>query len=166
MKCSLNGVLWLIVLAIALLSSAMVVANFWPTAYPLFAAAALVAAVSLILIPAIKNALLAYAACRGASEKCSIATGINTLGEAAGILSFIAFAIAGAMQIAALAFLFSWFLAWIGVAMEAAVAALVYSGIAACGVVILILVGVLTQAYSYQSCMNQQGAGAGSGAPA
>lgn len=158
MKCSLNGVLWLIILAIALLSSAIVFAHFWPTVYPLFAAAAMVAAVSLILIPAIKNALLAYAACRGSSEKCTIATGINTLGQAAGILSFVAFTVAAVMQIAALAFLFSWFLSWIGVAMEAAVAALVYSGIAACGIVIAILIGVLTQAYSFQSCMNSQGA--------
>lgn len=169
MNCSLSTVVGLIFAAIALLAAAIVVANYWPTAVPLFVAAGLVAGVSFGLIPAIKNALTAYSTCRGPSEKCTIAMSINTLGQAAGIISFIAFAIAAAMQVAALAFLFSWFLAWIGVAMESAVAVLVYSGIATCGIVILLLLGVLTNVYAYKSCMDQQGAGAGgpgSGGPA
>jgi len=161
MKCSLNTVVGLIFLAIGLLAAAIVIANYWPSAYPLFIAAGMVAIVSLALIPAIKNALMAYVTCRGASENCSISTTINTLGQLASIISFVAFAVAGAMQIAALAFLFSWFLAWIGVAMEVAVAALVYSGMVMCGVAILLLLGVLTNAYSYKSCMDRQGAGSG-----
>jgi hypothetical protein len=159
MNCSLNTVVALIVSSTALLAGAIAAAYFWPTAYPLLAAAAMVAVVSFGLIPAIKNALLAYAACRGPSRECSISTGINTLGQAASIISVVSFAVAGAMQIAALAFLFIWFLAWIGVGMQAAVAALVYSGIAACVAVIIILAGVLTQAFSFKNCMDRTSGG-------
>jgi hypothetical protein len=40
--------------------------------------------------------------------------------------------------------------------MQAAVAILVTSGISSCAIVILILIGVLSDAYSYKSCMDQQ----------
>jgi len=132
-----------------------VAAYYWPTAYPLFGAAAMVGIVSFALIPAIKDALIAYAACRGPSSKCSISYSINTLGQAASIISVVSFTIAGLLQVTALAFMASWILALIGVAMEPAVAALVYSGIAACGATILLFAGVLTDAYSYKSCMDQ-----------
>jgi hypothetical protein len=68
-------------------------------------------------------------------------------------VSFIGFAIAAALQITALGFLFSWFLAWIGVGIEAAVAALVYTDIAICFAVILMLVGLLTQVLANQKCL-------------
>lgn len=154
MDCNLNTVLGLVAGASALLAAAIVAAYYWPTAYPLFGAAALVGVVSFGLIPAIRNALIAYADCRGESTKCSISYSINTLGQAASILSVVSFTVAGLLQVTALAFLASWILAFIGVAMEVAVAALVYSGIAACGATILIFAGVLTKAYSYKSCMD------------
>src|SRR5262245_2704220 len=83
MKCSLNSVAALIATAIASLSAAIALANLWVAAAPLFGAAALVATVSFVLIPAIKNALRAYASCRGPSESCTISLGINNLGQAA-----------------------------------------------------------------------------------
>lgn len=156
MNCSLNTVAALILSAIGILGAAIAMAHFWPTVAPLFVAAAFVAAVSFGLIPAIKNALLAYQTCRGRSEKCTISSLINTLGQAASIISFVSFAVAASMQIAALAALASWVLAWLGVAMEVAVAALVYSGMATCGIVMGILVGVLTQSYAYKNCMDRQ----------
>jgi hypothetical protein len=131
-------------------------AYFWVAAIPLFAAAALVATVSFYFIPAIKDALLAYATCRGSSGKCTITTGVDTLGQAAAVLSLISFPLAGAMEVTALAFIFSWFLSWLGLSMQAAVAILVASGISSCAIVILILLGVLSDAYSYKNCVDQQ----------
>jgi len=156
MTCSLDSVRNLILGAIACLLAAIALAYFWVAAIPLFAAAALVATVSFYFIPAIKDALLAYATCRGSSGKCTVSTGVNALGQAAAVLSLISFALAGAMEVAALAFIFSWFLSWIGIGMQAAVAILVTSGISSCAIVILILLGVLSNAYSYKSCMDQQ----------
>ena len=154
MNCNLNTVLGLVAAASALLAAAIVAAYYWPVAYPLFGAAVLVGIVSFGLIPAIKNALIAYANCRGESKECSISYSINTLGQSASVISVVAFTVAGLLQLTALAFLASWILAFIGVAMEVAVAALVYSGIVACGATILIFAGVLTNAYSYKSCMD------------
>jgi hypothetical protein len=160
MNCSLDDVRNLILWALLCLGVAIALAALWVSAWSLFPAAVLVAAVSYYFIPAIKQALLDYAACRGPSDKCNINTiGIDTLGQAAAILSAISFFAAGVMEIAALAFLYSWFLAWLGVSIQAAVAYLVYTGISACVVVIGILLGVLSNAYSYKSCMDQQDTG-------
>jgi len=154
MKCNLNSVLALIACASALLVAAIVAAYYWPTAAPLFVAAAMVGIVTFVLIPAIKGALFAYAECRGGTSKCSISYSINTLGQAASILSVVAFTVAAILQLTALAFISSVILAFIGVSMEVAVAALVYPGIAACGATIIIFAGVLTNAYSYKRCMD------------
>ena len=137
------------------LSIAIALALLWVAAIPLFAAAALVAAVSFYFIPEIKQALLDYAACRGPSDKCMISVGINTLGQAASILSAIAFLVAGVLEIAALAFISSWILAWLSVSMQTAVAYLVNSGITACVIVTGILLGVLSNAYGFK-CMDKQ----------
>lgn len=163
MKCSLTAVIALILLAMALLGGAMIIANYWPTVYPLFIAAGMVAVVTLVLIPAIKSALQAFAKCMGESSDCPVSNTINTLGQIAGLISFVAFAVAGALQIAALAFLYSWFLSWLFPSAEAAVATLVYSGIITCGICIALFLGLLTQVFSLKNCMTQQGAGAGSG---
>lgn len=163
MNCSLKSVLLNIVIAIALLSLAIALSYWWPTAYPLFVAAAAVVVVALKLIPSIKNGLSEYAECRetprtpliGAPKGCSISYSINHLGQAASILSAISFAAAGALQIAALAAFASIVLAWLGVALEAAVVALVYSGQVSCGAVILLLIGVRTDANAYKRCMDR-----------
>jgi hypothetical protein len=147
--------------AIGALLAAIAAAHFWPSAVPLFVAAALVATVSFVLIPKIKAGLLAYAACRGVTTTCTLATGIDTLGQVAAIVSAVAFAAAGALQITALAFLFTWFLAAIGVAIEVAVVALVYSGIAGCVIGVLLLLGVLSNAFAYKRCMDKQDSGLG-----
>jgi hypothetical protein len=160
MNCSLSTVNALIWGAIGALLAAMALAFFWVAALPLFAAAALVASVSFYFIPHIKQALLDYATCRGPGP-CTISTGVNTLGQAAAMLSLVAFALAGAMEITALGFIFSWFLSWLGVAMQAAVLALVHAGLFSCAVVILILIGVLTNAYAYKDCMDKQGGSSG-----
>ena len=136
------------------LSIAIALALLWVAAIPLFAAAALVAAVSFYFIPEIKQALLDYAACRGPSDKCMISVGINTLGQAASILSAIAFLVR-VLEIAALAFISSWILAWLSVSMQTAVAYLVNSGITACVIVTGILLGVLSNAYGFK-CMDKQ----------
>jgi putative Mn2+ efflux pump MntP len=163
MNCSLNAVAGWIALAIAMLVAAIVASYLWVTAVSLFIAAALVAAVSFAVIPAIKNALIAYVQCRGNSDKCSISLGINTLGQAASVLSSVSFLLAAVMQVAALAFLYSWILSWLGVTIEAAVAKLVLAGQFSCAFVALILIGVLTNAWSFKSCMDQQGSNAGGG---
>jgi hypothetical protein len=159
MNCSIDEVRNLILWAILCLSIAIGLAYAWVAAFPLFAAAALVAAVSFYFIPKIKQALLNYAACRGPSDKCTISLGLNTLGQAAGILSIIAFLAAAALELTALAFISSWVLSWLGVSMQVAVAYLVNSGIGACAAVIAILLGVLADAYSYKNCMDQAGSG-------
>jgi hypothetical protein len=84
-----------------------------------------------------------------------ISVGINTLGQAASILSAIAFLVAGVLEIAALAFISSWILAWLSVSMQTAVAYLVNSGITACVIVTGILLGVLSNAYGFK-CMDKQ----------
>ena len=156
MNCSLKTVGALIAAAIAALVAAIVLANLWITALPLFGAAALVASVAFYFIPAIKKAILDYVACRGRSDKCRISLTIDTLGQAAAILSVVSFAVAGAMQVAALGFLFTYFLAWIGVGLMAAVAILVTTGLYSCAVTALILIGVLSNAWAYKKCMDSQ----------
>jgi hypothetical protein len=153
MNCSLSAFYGYVTGAIAALVAAMALAYFWVAALPLFAAAALVASVSLYFIPHIKQALLDYVACRGPGE-CSTTSLINNLGQAMAVLSVISFALAGAMEVTALAFLFSWFLAAIGVAMQVAVSYLVAAGLFSCAIVILILIGVLSSAWSYKKCMD------------
>jgi len=158
MNCNLNRVVALILGAIAALLAAIGLANLWPTAYPLFAAAALVAGVAYVAIPAIKQALLDYAACRGGAGKCASALNltIDTLGQVAATISAITFAAAGALQIAALAAIFSGFLAFLGVGAEAAVVWLVRAGTFACAIAILLLLGVLTNANGFKSCLDGQ----------
>ena len=160
-NCSLSTVYGLIAGAIACLLLAMALAYFWVAAIPLFVAAALVASVSFGFIPAIKNALIAYAQCRGASGKCTMSLSIDTLGQAAATLSLVAFLAAAVMEVAALAFLYSWLLAWLGVSIQVAVAYMVKTGLFSCAITILLLLGVLTNANSYKSCMDQQGSGSG-----
>jgi hypothetical protein len=156
-NCSFSTIAGLISAAIALLVAAIAISYFWVAAVPLFIAAALVASVAYGLIPGIKNALAAYAQCRGESGKCSISLGINTLGQAAGTLSLISFLAAGVMEVAALAFLYSWFLAWLGVSIQVAVAYMVTSGQFSCAITVLILLGVLANAWAYKNCMDKQG---------
>ena len=155
MNCSLSKVQGLIAAAIAALSAAIVLSILWVTALPLFAAAALVASVAFYFIPAIKQALLDYAACRGPSDVCRISLTIDTLGQAAATLSAVSFALAAVMQVSALAFLYSWFLSWIGVGIMAAVAIMVKAGQFSCAITALLLLGVLTNANSFKKCMDE-----------
>lgn len=156
MHCSLNKVYGLITAAIVALTAAIVLSWLWVTALPLFAAAALVASVAVYFIPAIKAALLEYAACRGPSDSCRITLTVDTLGQAAAALSAVSFAVAAVMQISALAFLYSWFLSWIGVGIMAAVAILVHAGQVSCAITALLLIGALSSAWSYKKCMDNQ----------
>jgi hypothetical protein len=156
MNCSLNKVAGLIAAAIAALIAAIGLSYLWITALPLFGAAALVASVAFYFIPAIKQAILDYVACRGPSDKCRISLALDNLGQAAAILSVVSFAVAATMQIAALAFLYSWFLSWLGVGMMAAVVLLVKAGQYSCAITGLILLGVLSNVWAYKKCMDEQ----------
>lgn len=162
MNCSLSGVYAYIALAIAALLGALALAALWTTALPLFGAAALVGLVAYVLIPKIKSELEAYVACRGPG-KCSISIAINTLGQAAATLSVVSFLVAAALQLTALALIASWILSWLGVSMEAAVALLVKSGMFACAITVLILLGVLTNAIAFKNCRDEQSVSVGSG---
>jgi hypothetical protein len=162
MNCDFDHVRNQIIWAIACLSVAIALAALWVSAWSLFPAAVLVGAVSYYFIPNIKQALLDYAACRGPSDKCDIKVlGLDTLGQAAAVLSVVSFVAAGLLEITALALISSWILSWLGVTMQAAVAYLVKQGIVACVIVIGILLGVLTNAYGYKNCMDQQDSGSG-----
>ena len=161
MNCSLSSVYTYISLAIASLVAALVLAALWVTALPLFVAAALVATVAYVLIPRIKSELQAYATCRGSGGKCSISLTINTLGQAAATLSAVSFLLAGALQVTALAFIATWILSGLGLTMQAAVGILVASGMYACAITVLILIGVLTNATAFKNCMDKQSTGAG-----
>ncbi len=156
MSCSLNNVAGLITAAIAALVAAIALAYLWVAALPLFAAAALVATVALYFIPRIKKAILDYVTCRGPSEACRVNLTIDTLGQAAATLSVVAFAAAAVIQVAALAFLYSWLLSWVGASTMAAVSLLVSAGIVACAITALLLLGVLSNAWSYARCMDAQ----------
>ena len=156
MNCNLDKVNGLIAAAIAALVAAIALASFWVTALPLFAAAALVASVSFYFIPKIKDALNEYAACRGPSKACRINSTVDTLGQVAATLSVIAFTAAAVLQIAALAFLYSWVLSWLGVTTMAAVALLVTAGKYSCAIAILLLIGVLSNAWAFKKCMDSQ----------
>jgi hypothetical protein len=159
MSCSLSKVGGLIAAAIAALVAAIGLAYLWMAALPLFAAAAIVASVAFYFIPEIKKAIFDYVACRGPSEKCRVNLTMDTLGQAAATLSVVSFAVAAVMQVAALAFLYSWLLSWLGVSTMVAVQLLVNAGTIACAVTALLLLGVLSNAWSYARCMDQQQAG-------
>lgn len=156
MNCSLNKVAGLIAAAIAALVAAIALSALWITALPLFGAAALVASVAFYFIPAIKQAILDYVACRGPSDKCRISLALDNLGQAAAVLSVVSFAVAATMQIAALAFLYSWFLSWLGIGMMVAVALLVKTGQYSCAITVLILLGVLSNIWAYKKCLDEQ----------
>lgn len=163
MNCSLTTVNSLISAAIAALLGAIALAYWWPVAYPLFAAAALVATVSFVLLPKIRSAFLDYVNCRGRSDKCSPSLVVDTAGQVAAAISAIAFALAGALQIAAIAAFAVYFLAWIGVGLEVAVVYLVRSGMFACAIGVLLLVGVLSNVLAYKSCLDKQNPNTGPG---
>lgn len=162
MNCSLSKVMWLIATAIALLVGAIALAVFWIAAGPLYVAAGLVATVSFILVPAIKNALLEYAACRGPS-KCTITNGVNNLGNIGLYLSAGTFLLAAIMETAALAFLYSWFTAWIGISIQGAVVILVASGTTGCAITVFVLIGVISDATGFRDCVNAETGGSGTG---
>lgn len=159
MNCSLNTIAGLITAAIAALIAAIGLAYFWITAFPLFAAAALVASVAFYFIPKLKQALLDYATCRGQSDKCRISLTIDTLGQAAATLSAVSFAIAALMQTGALVFLYTWALAWLGASIMVAVLYLVKAGIFSCAITALLLLGVLSDAWAFKKCMDNQPSG-------
>jgi|SRR6185437_6592793 len=155
MNCSLQSVIGSISLAIGMLAGAIVLAVvFDSSAIALFGAAALVLGVTAAVIPALKDAIVNYSACRGPSRTCSISTTISTLGQVTSVLSVISFVVAGALQLSVLAFLSNYITAIAGLALSTIVKGLVDSGIAACVAGIGILLGVLSQVLSYKSCMD------------
>ena len=155
MKCDFTRVVGVISLTIGILIAASIIAGvFHATVVGLFAAAALVSLVSLVMIPLIKTTIMNYATCRGPSAACSVNPAINTLGQVAELISVVTFLVAGLIQIPALAFLSDFITTLIGLALEVIVWILVISGIVACVTAVIVLSGILTQAYAYKSCMD------------
>ena len=153
-NCNLDTILVLLGFATALILAAIGLAVYWGTAVPLFVAAAFIGAVSIGFIPQIKKALIAYAECRGKTDKCTMSYTIDTLGQASTILSGISFLVAGFLQIAAIALLAIPILDLIGVALEAAVSSLVITGITLCIVTIILLGVILANLYAFKNCMD------------
>lgn len=88
---------------------------------------------------------------------------MDTAGQVAAAISAIAFALAGALQIAAIAAFAVYFLAWIGVGLEVAVVYLVRTGMCACAIGVLLLLGVLSNVLAYKSCLDTQNPNTGPG---
>ena len=156
MNCSLNSVIALISAAIAALAGAIALAIIFFNLPGLIIATILVGTVTFALIPQIKAGLQAYADCRGPSETCTMSLALNTLGQAAGIISIISFAAAIALLITALAFIVSVILSWLGLTLAAAAEILQIAGCVGCGAGILILLGVMTNALAYKACRDSQ----------
>jgi len=156
MNCKLNAFEIYFTLAICLMALAMALASNWPTAFPLFGAAATIALLVSVVIPKMKQALLDYVACRGPSVKCSVGVTLYKIMQVTALLSGIAFALAGALQVTALAFISTFVLAWLGVATSAIVAVLVSSGILICGTAAVILFIIQGQAWAFARCMDEQ----------
>lgn len=169
MNCSLSKFYGFLATAIGLLLLAIAGALIPYNVVGLIISIASVLSVSFGLIPAMRDELKAYDACMGPSTNCgSIASSIDLLGQAAAIISAIAFILALSLEIPAIAALATVIFGWIGLALEAGAYALKLSGIIACGVTILILIGLVSRVKVYEDCRNAERAPKpprGSGAP-
>ena len=165
MNCSLTKTYALIASAIAMLAVAVVLAWFFLNWIALLAAIALAGTVSLGMIPAIRGSIDAYVACRGPSRRCSIASAIDVLGQAAALVSVAAWVAAVALEIPALAALASWFFAWLGVSLAGIAAGLRVSGIVGAVACAAVLAGVATNAAGYAACRDSEGPGGPGGGP-
>ena len=154
MNCSLTKYYAFLASAIGLLSAA-VIAAYYANIPSLSLAIALVV-VATIFLPLIKDEMKAYAQCRGPSSVCNMGPNIDLLGVAAGFISGISFGLALSLQIGALAFIWIWFLAWIGVSMQAASAFFIASGIVSCLAAIGVLIGLQTNVSGYVGCKDTE----------
>ena len=161
MNCSLTKTYALIVGAIAMLAAAVVLAYFFLNWIALLAAIALALTVSVAMIPAIRSSILAYVACRGPSQRCSIGSTIDVLGQAAALVSVVSWTIAVALEIPAIAALASFFLAWLGASLAGAAAALRITGIVGAAACAAVLAGVATNVAGYAACRDSEAAGGG-----
>jgi hypothetical protein len=100
-NCSLNTVAGLI-------ASAIVLAYYWPTAYPLFAAAALVAVVSFRLDPSYQERSACLRHVQPAVRELLYFNGNQYTGPSCWHNLLRSFAVAGALQVAAIAALLIW----------------------------------------------------------
>ena len=150
--CSLNAVYAWIFGAIGALAAAMALAYFLLNIPALIAAIALVSAVAFYMIPQLRSALNAYATCRGPIRDCSIGQAINTLGQAAAIVSVVAYVLALGFEIAAIAAFLSWFLGWLGGILTLTALGMVIAGNWASLATIFLLLGVLTDAIVFKNC--------------
>jgi hypothetical protein len=159
MNCSLTKPYALIAAAIAMLCGAAALGYFFLNWISLLVAVGLVSTVSFVMIPEIHSSINDYVACRGPSQRCSIAPVINNLGIAAELISIVSWTVAAALEIPAIAALASFFFAWIGVALEAVAAGLRLTGIASALAASGILVGVLSNLVAYKACRDSEGDG-------
>jgi hypothetical protein len=161
LNCSLTKTYALIFGAIAMLGVAIVLAYFflnWPA---LLVAIGLAATVSFVMIPQIRSSISDYATCRGPSQRCSINSTIDILGQAAALISIVSWVGAVALEIPALAALASILFAWLGVTLAGLAASLRITGIVGAGACIGVLLGVLTSVIDYKACRDSEGSGGG-----
>ena len=161
MSCSLTKTYVLISIAVAMLAAAVVLALFFLNWVALLAAIALAATVSFAMIPAIRSSIRDYVTCRGPSQRCSISSAIDTLSQAAVLLSIVSWTVAVALEIPAVAALASFFLAWIGVSLAALAVPLRLNGIAGAAACAVVLIGVATNVASYAACRDSEATGGG-----
>jgi hypothetical protein len=165
-NCSLATAYTLIAAAIVALGAAIALAAIFFNIPGLVVAIALVLTVSFYLIPSIRKELTTYEQCRGPSTRCSMASNINLLGQAAMLISVLAWGAALVGYIACLAALLSWFLAWLCGILVPAAESLKWAGIFANGAAILILIGLRTNVANYEACRDEEdGSGGNGGGP-
>jgi hypothetical protein len=163
MNCSLATAYALIATAITALGAAIALAAIFFNVPGLAVAIGLVLTVSLYLIPRIRDELTAYEQCRGPSTRCSMASNINLLGQAAALISVIAWGAALVGYIACLVASASFFFAWLCGVLVPLAEVLKWSGIVANGAAIAILVGLVTNVANYKSCRDNEDSSGGNG---
>jgi hypothetical protein len=154
--CSLTAALAYIATAIAMLGSASALAAIFFNIPALIAAIGLVAWVSQVLIPQIRAELEAYVLCRGPSERCRMDLNINTLGQAAMLTAVAAWGAALLLQIIALSYFGSLFLAWLGLLVLATSETLKWGGVVSNIAAAAVLAALTTTVLAYKTCRDAE----------
>lgn len=163
MKCSTTKTYILISSAVTMLGTAVALAYIFLNWVGLIFAIGLAATVSFVMIPQIRHAIREYSDCRGPSQGCDVSSSINSLGQAAALVSIVSWTIAVALEIPALAALASIFFSWIGATLAAVAAGLRLTGAIGAAACAAVLVGVATNFASYVACRDSEAPGGGGG---
>jgi hypothetical protein len=152
MNCSLTAVILWILGAAASLGLAMGLA-YSLNILALVGAIALVTTVAFLMLPQLRSALNAYATCRGSIADCSIIPAINVLGQIGVIGALVFYTLALGFEFAAIAAFLTIILGWLGGILTLTAAGMVAAGNIASGLaILLLLLGVLTDALVFKNC--------------